>query len=702
MEKEEGKRGRAVEARETQLRRLHSLMHHLTSLYGAEAVEDHFAWTHAHSWQAELVSHHATAHYTLVWERHELAKLGNLLTEIIGVGGVEVLKQAIKWAANPITTIAGAAFAPFAIALTVVRQLVITWSVGLDRAIKAGRVLADVIASSDVYGTRPVTLIATSLGARMIFECLLDLAKRGIVTRVADVVLLGCPVTTSAAAWRKARTAVSGRFVNGFAPDDQVLKLLYRVGGWSKLTLRGLEGDYAWSVGSVAGLHPVHVVGVENIDIGNCIKNHGALGEGARIEHILRTIGFGFSVYSTFQTRLGELPQAAEMRAELSASMTNEFVFKLIKQDMLAFIERETRRKREADEDGTTDDADVNAGGGGDDGAAGEGGGGRSSVGVVLSAWTHHSEWANDTGGQLDDSGAPLRAQAGKWQSLWNEALAEHAALAAQREDHSAARGAALSEADDASFDSDGFAFFDATSADNESDDNEVEDAAASATDGDGDAKEEDEGGGERSPSSAVPGAILSAQLFARAGAKARKTRFEWSAKRSCWVVPPMPAARSEILEGFLCPVCRVQLRSQAELLQHFETVHGEDDKSGAKDDKTLDKSGAGVGVDGELGGGVDITEEEDLDYHTFDLLSALGADRDTGIAVRAAVSVAAAAADACAAVALESTLEVNAAVQSAAVSCDAALVAASAGAAAAAAAAEKASACLVAREISI
>lgn len=67
------------------------------------------------------------------------------------------------------------------------------WSLGLDRAVKAGELLADALCSN-VQNGRPVTLIGYSLGARAIFYCLVELARRGQFGVVENVYLFGAPV----------------------------------------------------------------------------------------------------------------------------------------------------------------------------------------------------------------------------------------------------------------------------------------------------------------------------------------------------------------------------------------------------------------------------------------------------------------------------------------------------------------------------
>lgn len=110
-------------------------------------------------------------------------------------------------------------------------------------------------------GVRPITLIGFSLGARVIFYALLELAKAKAFGVVQDVFILGATLTASQSTWCSARSAVSGRFVNAYAENDWVLNYLFRA------TSGGLS--------SVAGLRPIEdVPGLENVDVTDKISGH--------------------------------------------------------------------------------------------------------------------------------------------------------------------------------------------------------------------------------------------------------------------------------------------------------------------------------------------------------------------------------------------------------------------------------------------
>ena len=134
------------------------------------------------------------------------------------------------------------------------------WSNALDRAKSAGSVLADVLIRR-YLGVRPITLIGFSLGSRVIFYALVELAKKGMYGIVQDVILLGATVTAPLSTWLEVRSVVSGRFVNGYARNDWVLNYLFRA------TSGGLN--------TVAGLRAVqNVPDLENVDVTDKIAGH--------------------------------------------------------------------------------------------------------------------------------------------------------------------------------------------------------------------------------------------------------------------------------------------------------------------------------------------------------------------------------------------------------------------------------------------
>ncbi|KAI1471305.1 DUF726-domain-containing protein [Daldinia caldariorum] len=133
------------------------------------------------------------------------------------------------------------------------------WSIANQRAQKAGEVLADALINK-AQGERPVTLIGYSLGAKVIYVCLQQLAKRQAFGIVENAIMLGAPTPSSSADWRRIRSVVAGRVVNAYSANDYILAFLYRS---SSIQF------------GVAGLRPVlDVQGVENVDVGDLVKGH--------------------------------------------------------------------------------------------------------------------------------------------------------------------------------------------------------------------------------------------------------------------------------------------------------------------------------------------------------------------------------------------------------------------------------------------
>lgn len=133
------------------------------------------------------------------------------------------------------------------------------FSVALARADKAGKVLAHALIDS-VQGKRPVTLMGYSIGARVIYACLVELAEQHAFGLVESAILMGTPASSDTKSWRQLRSVVAGRVVNVYSIEDYVLGFLYRS---TKLQF------------GVAGLQEVNGVnGVENFNASKLITGH--------------------------------------------------------------------------------------------------------------------------------------------------------------------------------------------------------------------------------------------------------------------------------------------------------------------------------------------------------------------------------------------------------------------------------------------
>ena len=132
------------------------------------------------------------------------------------------------------------------------------WAVALERSSRAGEVLAEVLAGG-AHGDRPVTLVGYSLGARVVYACLRELARRRLPGVVEMAVLMGAPVALDQEKWAAARSAVAGRLVCVYSRSDWLLGAMYRVGTLQR---------------GCAGLQAVGIPGVESVDATDLIETH--------------------------------------------------------------------------------------------------------------------------------------------------------------------------------------------------------------------------------------------------------------------------------------------------------------------------------------------------------------------------------------------------------------------------------------------
>ena len=96
------------------------------------------------------------------------------------------------------------------------------WNVSLDRAWASGLILADTLIHRNL-GVRPITLVGFSLGARVIFSCLMELARRNAHGLVQNVYMFGSPVVVNHDEYMAISGVVRGQFVNGYCTNDWIL-----------------------------------------------------------------------------------------------------------------------------------------------------------------------------------------------------------------------------------------------------------------------------------------------------------------------------------------------------------------------------------------------------------------------------------------------------------------------------------------------
>ncbi|KAJ3782221.1 hypothetical protein GGU10DRAFT_276016, partial [Lentinula aff. detonsa] len=204
--------------------------------------------------------------FSVLWEPEMIRETGSALSILTG----EVLSQISQTVlqATVMATLMTALQWP--IILTKLGYLIDNpWSNALDRARAAGLVLASILRERKL-GVRPITLVGFSLGARVIFYALLDLARTsrsgnggsgfGIVQ---DVYLMGATISVPLTMWEETRGVVGGRYVNVYARNDWVLNYLFRA------------SSAVSNVNTVAGLRPIlGVQGLENHDVTDKIAGH--------------------------------------------------------------------------------------------------------------------------------------------------------------------------------------------------------------------------------------------------------------------------------------------------------------------------------------------------------------------------------------------------------------------------------------------
>ncbi|KAG5805286.1 hypothetical protein H9Q74_012629 [Fusarium xylarioides] len=195
--------------------------------------------------------------YSVLFEPEMLRSMG----DTINILATEALTQSIQQILG--TTILAALMSALQlpIILTKLAYLIDNpWAVSLDRATSAGKILADSLLERNL-GTRPITLLGFSIGARVVFSCLQELSKKGAVGIVQNVYMFGSPIVVKKEEYIKAKTVVSGRFLNAYNRNDWILGYLFR------LTSGGIR--------RVAGLAPVEDCPfVENMDVTDLVNGH--------------------------------------------------------------------------------------------------------------------------------------------------------------------------------------------------------------------------------------------------------------------------------------------------------------------------------------------------------------------------------------------------------------------------------------------
>ncbi|KAK8687295.1 hypothetical protein V6N13_086120 [Hibiscus sabdariffa] len=197
--------------------------------------------------------------FALLWESQNLIAASTAIQDWLTSSiAMELMRQG---AMMTVLSSLVAALALPAVLLSATSFIDSKMSIAVDRSDKAGRLLAEVLLKG-YQGNRPVTLIGYSLGARVIFKCLQALSETEQHAELVErVVLLGAPVSIKGENWEAARKMVAGRFINAYSSNDWMLGVAFR----ASLLTQGL-----------AGIQPVGVQGIENINVTDVIEGHSS------------------------------------------------------------------------------------------------------------------------------------------------------------------------------------------------------------------------------------------------------------------------------------------------------------------------------------------------------------------------------------------------------------------------------------------
>uniref|UniRef100_A0A8C5Q648 Transmembrane and coiled-coil domains 4 n=1 Tax=Leptobrachium leishanense TaxID=445787 RepID=A0A8C5Q648_9ANUR len=216
---------------------------------------------------------HSAEQYCLAWESKYLMELGNALDALLnGIMNI-VAQEALKF--TVLSGIVTALTWPASL-LTVASVIDNPWGVCLSRSAEVGKHLAQILLTRQ-QGKRPVTLIGFSLGARVIYFCLQELAQEaGSEGIIEDVVLLGAPVEGDVKKWKLLTRVVAGRIINGYCRGDWLLSFVYRS---SSVKL------------NVAGLQPITLDDrrMVNVDLSSVVNGH--LDYMKQMDTILKAVG---------------------------------------------------------------------------------------------------------------------------------------------------------------------------------------------------------------------------------------------------------------------------------------------------------------------------------------------------------------------------------------------------------------------------
>jgi hypothetical protein len=210
--------------------------------------------------------------YSVFWEPEMLQSMG----QTINILATEALTQALQQVLGSTILTALMAAIQIPIVLSKLAYLIDNpWTVSLARADLAGLILADSLVERNL-GARPITLVGFSLGARVIYAALRELARRGECSIIQNVYIFGAPMVYKRDEWIRIRAIVAGRIVNGYATNDWILGYLFRA--------------TSGGVMRVVGLGPLEMHGVENYNLTEFVPGHMSYRQA--MPRLLREVGW--------------------------------------------------------------------------------------------------------------------------------------------------------------------------------------------------------------------------------------------------------------------------------------------------------------------------------------------------------------------------------------------------------------------------
>lgn len=240
--------------------------------------------------------------YTIKWESRLLMELCDSVTDM----AVDILENATRQILK--TTALSTLLTAVAVPTVMLQAMNIidgSWTLAIERADEAGKELAKSLLFSRA-GHRPVTLVGFSMGARVIYVCLKELARyqekwedaqesrprlsrgrskkastsdeennfesddkvkvmegmREPASIVEDAIIMGLPNHMNLTTWEACRHIVGGRVINCYSRKDLILSLMFQS---QKLT-SGLK--------KVCGTCAIDIPGVENYDVTDLVTGH--------------------------------------------------------------------------------------------------------------------------------------------------------------------------------------------------------------------------------------------------------------------------------------------------------------------------------------------------------------------------------------------------------------------------------------------